>query len=121
MLNAGSVADLVHRELQRITDPDLSARIRELLVLPHPVERDWDYGAPCQKFTCWTVLEDPASNSGIAYCPKGFGPTYPWGLVLLAGPHLGIGMDSAWHASLEDAMRNSMAWHGTNPDGYTVP
>ncbi len=106
---AEEIAQRVKQELERITDDRLKARIRELLVTPYAVERDWDYGAPGEHFTCWTVLEHRASNTGIAFCAQGFGPSYPWGLVSLSGPHMNIGMDCQWYVSLEQAMRGSMA------------
>src|ERR1700722_3078895 len=96
MLTANEVSSLVSEELTRITDAALLARIRELLVVPYPVERDWDYGRVGERFTCWTVLEHPPSNTGIAHCPQGFGPSDTWGLIFLSGEHMGIGMDSAW-------------------------
>jgi hypothetical protein len=111
---------VLKQELKRITDPALVARIRELLVLPYPVERDWDYGRIGEKFTCWTVLEHPQSSTGIAYCPQGFGPSDPWGLIFLTGGHQGIGMDSGWFLNLESAMRGSMAWDRPNPENYEV-
>jgi len=114
------IASLVERELTRIADPILLAAIRRLLVTPYPVERDWDYGSPGQKYTCWTVLEHRASNTGIAYCESGFGPSAPWGLVFLSGEVMSMGMDSAWFASLEDAMRESQAWGQPKPPGYEV-
>ena len=120
-MNPDEISALVERETQRITDPKLVKKIRELLVSPYPVEREWDYGAPGQQFTCWTVLEHHPSNTAIAFCSEGFGPSYPWGLVSLSGPYMNIGMDCQWHVSLEDAMRNSMAWDGPNPEGYEVP
>jgi hypothetical protein len=52
-------------------------RIRELLVTPHPVERAWDDGSRGEHFVCWTVLEHHPSNTGIAYCLQGFGPSSP--------------------------------------------
>jgi hypothetical protein len=115
-----SISKLVERELLQMADPVLVKRIRELLVLPYPVSREWDYGSPGQCFTCWTVLEHPFSNTGVAYCAEGFGPSYPWGLVFLTGPRMDIGMDCSWYASLEDAVRNSMAWTGENPESYEV-
>jgi hypothetical protein len=110
----------VEREVLRISDLALVCRIRELLVTPYPVERNWDYGAPNQKFTCWTVLEHPSSNTGIALCFEGFGPSYPWGLVALTGPYMSIGMDCQWYRSLEDAMRGSVIWDQPNPPDYEV-
>jgi len=114
------IASFVEKELARIADPVLVAAIRPLLVTPYPVERDWDYGLPGQKYTCWTVLEHRASNTGIAYCESGFGPSDPWGLVFLSGENMSMGMDSDWYMTLEDAMRASRAWEQPNPPGYQV-
>jgi hypothetical protein len=111
MLTANEVVSLVNEELTQITDTALFARIRELLVVPYCVERAWDYGHVGESFTCWTVLEHPPSNTGIAYCQGGFGPSAPWGLIFLSGQLMGIGMDSAWFSTLESAMRDSMAWN----------
>ena len=117
-MNPDKISTLVGRELQKIVDPKLVKKIRELLVSPYSAERVWDYGAPGQQFTCWIFLEHRPSNSGIAFCSEGFGPSNPWGLIFLSGPHMSIGMDCAWYASLEDAMRGSIAWDGSNPEGY---
>jgi hypothetical protein len=110
----------VDDELARISDPVVVAAIRRLLVPPYAVEREWDYGRPGEKYPCWTILEHPPSNTGIAYCDKGFGPSHPWGLVFLSGTYMSIGMDCAWYATLEGAMRESMAWDRPNPPGYEV-
>jgi hypothetical protein len=115
MLTSQMVSSLVNVEIARINDAALLARIRELLVTPYPVEREWDYGNPGEHYSCWTVLEHPSSNTGIAYCRQGFGPSDPWGLVSLSGDYTGIGMDSGWFPTLESAMRDSMAWDGPNP------
>lgn len=88
---------------------------------PYTVERGWDYGKISERFICWTVLEHPPSNTAIAYCEQGFGPSNPWGLVFLTGEQMGIGMDSGWFSTLESAMRDSMAWDGVNPENYEVP
>jgi hypothetical protein len=120
MLTAKEVSSLVSEELKNITDIKLLARIRELLVAPYPVERDWDYGRVGERFVCWTVLEHPPSNTGIAYCSQGFGPSDPWGLVFLAHKYMSIGMDSGWFPTLESAMRDSAAWD-QNPENYEVP
>jgi hypothetical protein len=118
MKGAKSISELVEREILHITDARIAQRIRELLVSPYPVGRSWDYGTPDEQFICWTVLEHPQSNTGIAFCSEGFGPSYPWGIVFLSGPHMNIGMDSQWYVSLEEAMRGSMAWDGPNPEGF---
>jgi hypothetical protein len=116
MLTAEMLSSLVSDELVRITDTAILAKIREVLVSPYPVERAWDYGRPGEHYTCWTVLEHPSSNTGIAYCLQGFGPSDPWGLVFLSGDHIGIGMDSAWFPTLEAAMRESMVWDIRKPE-----
>ena len=115
-MRVNELSDLVGREIAAIREGKLADRIRELLVPPYAVERLWDYGAPDERFTGWTVLEHTASDTGIAFCSRGFGPSYPWGLVFLVGPHMNIGMDSAWFASLEEAMGNSMAWNEPNSE-----
>ena len=121
MMAPNEVSSLVSEKLTGIADAALLARILELLVVPYPVERDWDYGRVDERFTCWTVLEHPPSNTWIAYCPQGFGPSDPWGLIFLSGERMGIGMDSAWFSTLESAMRDSMAWNGSTPEKYKVP
>jgi hypothetical protein len=114
------IANLVEKELARIADRVLVTAIQSLLVTPYPVERDWDYGLPGQNYKCWTVLEHRASNTGIAYCESGFGPSYPWGVVWLSGEYMSMGPDSGWYATLEDAMRESRAWNQPNPPAYEV-
>jgi hypothetical protein len=70
------ISNLVEREIDRITETKVRDRVRELLVVPCAVERLWDYGQPGQHFICWTVLEQPLSDTGIAFCGHGFGPAY---------------------------------------------
>lgn len=115
-----AVTELMEREQAAITDQAVRALVQQHRVEPYPVERDWDYGASSERYVCWTVLEHRPSNTGVAYCDAGFGPAHPWGLVFLSGPHMSIGMDSGWFASLERAVRESMAWDGPNPPGYEV-
>jgi len=117
-LTSQQVSSLVTAELARTTDVVLLNRIRELLVSSYPVEREWDYGRAGEHYACWTVLEHPRSKTGIAYCPVGFGPSDPWGLVHLSGDYMSIGMDCAWFPTLESAMMDSMAWDGPNPENY---
>jgi hypothetical protein len=110
-----TIASRVDLELARIADQALVAGIRRWLVTPHPVVREWDYGSPGEAYTCWSVLEHPPSNTGIAYCESGFGPAFPWGLVMLSGEWMSIGMDDAWYASLAEAMRGSRFGAELNP------
>lgn len=105
-----AVTDLVERELAGVRDPAVLRLVDRLRVEPYLIERDWNYGAPGQKYDCWTILEHPPSNTGIAYCEEGFGPRYPWGLVAMSGPYMSMDMSDGWFASLEQAVRESMAW-----------
>jgi hypothetical protein len=118
METSETIQHLVEKEITDIADASLVARIRELLVVPYAVDREWDYGSPRQTYRCWNVLEHRPSNLAIVFCSLGFGPTYSWGLVFLWGPTTNMGMDSQWYANLEDAVRNSPAWEGPNPEGY---
>ena len=111
-----AVTKLVEKEIAAIRDPKTLSLTTRLRVQPYPVARSWDYGAQGQKYVCWTVLEHQPSKTGIAYCEAGFGPRNSWGLVWLDAS-ASIGMDDAWYVSLEDALRESMAWDDENPPG----
>jgi hypothetical protein len=108
-LSSAQVRQLVEAELSRVRDEATLAHIRELLIEPYSVDREWYYGAPGQHYTCWTVLQDPAIYFAIAYCPEGFGPRRPWGFVSRTGSE-GIGPDYEWYASLEEALKDSPLW-----------
>jgi hypothetical protein len=102
--------ELIERELDSLNDSRVVKHVRGLLVQPTSVIRAWDYGAPDEAYPCWSVLEHPKSNTGIAYCEQGFGPRDPWGLVFLAGSeHMSIGMDSGWFPRFLDAYFQSKA------------
>ena len=120
-IDASDVEQLVEAELSRTTDRAVRARIRELRVPAHSVQREWDWAKPPgQMFACWTVLEHTESNTAIAYCAHAYGPKTPWGLVFIAGPYAPImGMDAGWFSTLEEALRDSMAWEETTPDPST--
>lgn len=110
-MTISEVATLVQEELAKIGDVRVQERIRSLIVSPYCVDGEWDYGKEGQTYPCWIILEHPASGTGIAYCEDGFGPSNPWGLVWIMGPHRQrIGMDSGWYDSLGDAFRESHAW-----------
>jgi hypothetical protein len=101
---------MVNRELESLTDSRVVNHVRSLLVQPRSIVRAWDYGAPDEAYACWSVLEHPKSNSGIAYCEQGFGPANPWGLVFLTGKEqMSIGMDSGWFSRFLDAYFESSA------------
>ena len=110
MLDQQRIQSLVDLQLSSIADPRVADAIRQLLVVPREEPRPWDYGLPDHSYACWMVLEHAASNTGICYCAQGFGPKSPWGLLFLKGPHKGMGMDSSWFQSLEEAFRDSHAF-----------
>jgi hypothetical protein len=117
--SVNDVDRLFEKEVARITQSDLLQLIRRLRVPTRCEERPWDYGKEDEAYPCWIVLDHPESNTCIAYCEQGFGPRCPWGLLWIT-KHLNIGMDSGWFVTLEDAVRESMAWEGENPPGYEV-
>ena len=106
---SSSVSLLVDEELEKNSDHDLLERIRPLLAIPYVVDRDWDwdYGDLDEKFPCWIVLEHLPSNTRIAYCEFGIGPSHPRGLVALTGAYTGMGMDSSGYQTLDDVDRES--------------
>ncbi len=118
MMQAPDIEALVAQQMACLSQPDLVQAIRLHLVPPRCEHRPWDYGAPGQTHLCWIVAEHQPSNTCIAFCESGFGPSYPWGLLFLSRHHLNMGIDSQWFISLEEAFRDSMAWEGRNPPGY---
>lgn len=106
-INAQILKSLIQSELSQVSDQRILARIRELLVEPEIVLRNWDYGKPGQKYPCWTVLKDDTSETGTCYCEFGFGPRCRWGLVWLDDEHMS--MDCDWFPSFLDAFFDSFA------------
>jgi hypothetical protein len=101
---------LLEAELSLVNDSRVVKQIRAHLVTPVAIQRAWDYGKPDEAYTCWSVLDHPKSNSGIAYCELGFGPRTPWGLVTLTGKtDMSIGMDSGWFGTFLQAFFDSAA------------
>jgi hypothetical protein len=106
-LDAVGVGALVDTQVASIADRAVVELIDRLRIVPRQEHRPWDYGAPGE-YACWVVLEHQRSNTGIAYCPQGFGPRAPWGLLWLT-KHLSMGSDSSWFPTLEEALRDSFA------------
>jgi len=120
MPDKGVIQQRIDAELVRIIDSEVLGAMKPLLVAPRFEMRGWNYGEPGQEFPCWVVLDHLPTNTCIAYCEHGFGPSSPWGLLFIAGDYLSMGMDSGWYSNLEDAFRESMAWDGEAPPGYEV-
>jgi len=101
---------MVDAELAALDNAHVSAHCRSLLVLPHVVMREWDYGEPGLKYPCWPVLEHRLSNTAVCYCEQGFGLASPWGLINLAGEsNMSMGMDSGWFKTFIEAYLESGA------------
>jgi hypothetical protein len=87
-------------ELGRIDAPRRAA-LRCLLVPPAIRELGWNYGQSGQRYACWIIARAPDERVTLTHCDEGFGPAFPWGYLLDESD--GMGMDSQWHAGLEDA------------------
>jgi hypothetical protein len=118
-ISIATVEKSLEAQLARITQPELAARIQELLVPVSCEQIGWEYGEPGTTYQCWVVAYDPASNIAFAYSEHGFGPAFPWGMFQ-KGPDQSMGRDDSWYLTLEGAVRESPAWHGPNPAGYVV-
>ncbi len=114
-----AIEELIARELERITQPDLVALAQSLRTPLRQEDRPWDYGHDGQTHPCWIAFTHVPSNTAIAYCSEGFGPTHPWGLLCLTEPR-NMGIDSQWFASAEEALRSCPAWKGENPPDYEI-
>jgi len=119
-VNLVEMEKLVKNGIERISQQDLIDTIKNHIIPLRLENREWDYVDSFTEYPCYIVLEDKKSNTAVAYCEQGFGPNYPWGLIFIEGEVMSLGMDSGWFASLEEAVRNSMFWHGENPDNYEV-
>jgi hypothetical protein len=111
-MDAETLKNFVDAELQHVSDERVATHIRGLLADPYIELRNWDYGAPGEQFPCWVVLAHRKSNTGIAYCEHGFGPSSPWGLITLNADDpmdMSIGMDSGWFPTFLDAYFESFA------------
>ena len=128
-ITAEILKNKIEAEMATVSDARVTAHIRRMLVEPHAVLRDWEYGEPGRRYLCWMVLKDGRSGGEIAYCEFGFGPRSPWGLVSSGPEHRGMGEDSGWFATFLDAFFESMAcvalpiWRvfRDEPDGSRTP
>ena len=108
-VTAASISALVESELAGLVDQRVIAHIRSLLVPPEVQMRVWDYGVAGNAYPCWLVVSHKPSNTGIAYCEFGFGPSSPWGLLFLNGTDpMSMGMDSSWFERFLDAYFDSL-------------
>ena len=106
-----AVKALIDAELAAIADARVTDFIRRLLVEPTVSDRLWDFADAWEdvRLPCWTVLDDPVSRSGVAYCAAG-GPPGPWGLVATHGTGSdSMGAYTSWFPTLAEAFANSVA------------
>jgi DUF2075 family protein len=111
---------LIELELQKIEEKRRRESLRSILIEPQMEYREWLY-TPNTEYPCWVVATGNSAPVSLVYCEYGFGPTYPWGALLLGedwGRHLGT--DSQWFLSLDDAFINSGLWDSPLPDHYEV-
>jgi hypothetical protein len=66
-IDAHKLKAMVDGELAHLSDSRVVAHIRALLVEPTVTMRYWDYGREDERYACWTVLRQSASNTAIAY------------------------------------------------------
>ena len=110
-IDAQKLTAMVDSELAQLSDRRVVVYIQALIDEPTVTMRYWDYGGEDERYPCWTVLRHPPSNTGIACCEYGFGPSSPWGLVFLEGDERrpSIGMDSSWFTTFLQAFFESQA------------
>jgi hypothetical protein len=116
-VDGAGVTQLVEQDLAAAHDPSVRDVVRQFRVEPHSVELDWIYGPPYRRYVCWVVLDGLPWNGdvGLVYCPEGFGPDRPWGLVFLRGPRASMGIADAWYPTLEGFVRDN--WCPTGDGG----
>jgi hypothetical protein len=119
MIDADRMAGLVTRELALIENPERREALRRLLVPPRLEERDWEYGAPGERYPFWVIAEAPDLGITLAYCEQGFGPESPWGFLVTDERETAtLGMDSQWNWYLEEAFVRSGLWKGPVKPGF---
>ena len=101
------VTAAVSSELALITDQEILSSIKPLLITPFQHSRILAEELSDHTYSCWTVLQDTASNTAIVYLETPLIPGACWALVSLSGRFLGD--DSGWYPTLQDAFADSWA------------
>jgi len=117
-MSADKVDQIFEIERARIQQRELLELIDRLRVPSRREDRPWDYGSPGQTHPCFIVPEQ-AVRYWRGVLRRRFRTSVSPGLLFLTR-FPSMGMDSGWFATLEDAVRESMAWDGENPEGYEV-
>lgn len=101
------VVATVNSELALITDQEILSSIKPLLVTPSKHSRILADPPAQHQYSCWTVVQDSASDTAIVYLEAPLIPGACWALVSLSGRFLGD--DSGWYRTLQDAFADSWA------------
>jgi len=114
MLTLEQISALVAEQMRMIVRDDRRNALQSLLVPPRQEIRDWDYGAPAERYPYWVVAESAEPGIILVYCEQGFGPAMPWGFLFTNDPDdVTLGMDTQWSWYLEEAFVRSGLWpHG---------
>ena len=115
MTDLSSIQELVSGQLAIVEDATRRVALESILVPPRLEERDWDYGAAGERYSCWVVAE--ARGLALVYCDQGFGPEFPWGFIPSETSE-SLGMDSQWCWYLEEAFVRSGMWEGFVKPGF---
>jgi hypothetical protein len=62
-VTARALETLVESELAGVSDARVVEHIRGMLVEPHVVRCNWDYGEPGEQYPCWFVFQDAQSGA----------------------------------------------------------
>jgi hypothetical protein len=65
--NAEGVRIRAQREASLVSDDLVRDALRAMLIQPELHFRNWDYGEPGERYPCWTVARDEASDTAIVY------------------------------------------------------
>src|SRR5690349_13466928 len=99
MREADRIRALAAAQVAIVANPARREALRRyLLAEPRREVRDWDYGAPGERYPYWVVAEAPEQHILLVYCEQGFCPESPWGFLFDGGSaeEQTLGMDSQW-------------------------
>jgi hypothetical protein len=106
------VAALVADELSVMPAGPVREAVAACLVPPAACTRGWSYSDA--EFQTWCIAV--RGDTELHFCPEGFGPSDPWGVLRAHDPDLGT--DDCWYATLSDAVI-AAGWV-LSPDGHIV-
>jgi len=103
-ISSTEITRIVAEHVARIVDADLRDEVARVLIEPMLREVPWNYGEDGETLACWIIADlRPAKPDVLAYCDRGFGPGYPFGILDADLPSMGT--DGQWFLTLEDGLR----------------